>query len=99
MTIELEITCDRCGFLSDDRFDFYDRHFSRISDDGNDLTEYFHLCKACQHIIGSSRRLQHIDLILKNIAKSQYEGVRLVAQGDEKPDLSDICRVYEGIII
>jgi len=97
MTINLEIVCDRCSLLSNDRFDFYDRHFSRISDDGEDFTEYFHLCKKCQHAIADKiSSSPYIHLI--TVAESHREGVALVG-GDEMPNLNNICRTHKGIII
>jgi len=96
MTIKkLEIVCDRCGFESDDRFDFYDKHFSRISMDGNDMTEYFHLCKKCQNELHDL--ITYPSLYLKT-KTSRYEDV-LLFNGASSPDLSGICRVYSGIII
>ncbi len=96
MTIRMEIACNRCDFIGYEPSGFHYRHFSRISEDGNDKTEYFHLCNKCQEELSGMVIYPKLDL--KTIAHSQYIGVALTNHG-HAPNMYCICSVHDGVII
>lgn len=98
MTIKLDIICDKCGFQSENRFDFGNRHFSRIVMDGSDRTEYFHLCSKCQDEINSQIIDNLPKITLKTGAICQYEGVTLGGR-DSAGGLNVCLGVHKGIIV
>ncbi len=96
MTIRIKITCDRCEFIGYDSSGFYNRHFSRISTDGKDNNEFFHLCRKCQEEL--SRLIILPDIELKTIALSKYAHNALATPG-EIPNLYGMFKIHNGVII
>ena len=98
MTIKLEIICDRCEFESNNRFDFYNRHFSKFTSDGKESTIYVHLSKTCQHELSDAKKTPKLKLNLK-AGHLVLGGNVLLANSVGMPDMSGICSTHDGIII